>query len=101
MMPITLSNCVVVRSLADGGSGAGGSAGESTTDGGATGSACFACAMMLCASIRAFFVPREQFSFSRRFFCPLRHVLDFFVLWRAFLKSLVHQQAVVDLPYIC
>ena len=55
MMPITLSHCVVVRTLADGGSGAGGSAGESTTDGGATGSACFACAMMLCASIRAFF----------------------------------------------
>ena len=51
MMLITLSHCVVVRTLADGGSGSGGSGAEES----ATGSACFACAMMLCASIRAFF----------------------------------------------
>ena len=70
MMLITLSHCVVVRTLADGGSVTDGGAGGSATDGGAgesaTGSAFFACAMRLCASIRAFFAPREQFSFSRR-----------------------------------
>ena len=73
MMPITLSHCVVVRMFLVSDGGSAGGAGGSATDGGAGvsatwagGSACFACAMMLCASIRAFFVPREQFSFSRR-----------------------------------
>ena len=48
-MLITLSHCVVVRTFLVGSGAADG--GSAATDGGSAG---FACAMMLCASIRAF-----------------------------------------------
>ena len=98
-----LSHCVVVRTfLVDGGSASGG---RSTTDGGSAG---FACAMMLCASVRAFFcASRAILVFSATFWI----FLDFFVSWLAFLKSFVERaqqevvalllSAVVVLPYIC
>ena len=96
-MLITLSHCVVVRTLADGGSagGAGGSAGGA--GGSATGSAFFACAMRLCASIRAFFCASRAILVLSAIAFPAATRFGFFVSWRAFLKSLVD---LVALPYI-
>ena len=71
----------------------------------------FACAMMLCASIKAFFCASRAIFVRSATILPPWTPLDFFVVWRAFLKSLVAQQlgraalvaqqAVVCLPYIC
>ena len=94
MIPITLSHCVVVRTFLML-STCGSSATGSDTGGGSDCLRSFF-ATMLCASIRAFSAPRGLVSFSERQVCPQRHVLDFFVSWREFVKSLVDQQVVAS-----
>ena len=99
-MLLTLSHCVVVRTflVSDGGSVTDGGAGGSATDGGETGSAFFACAMRLCASIRAFFCASRAILVLSAIALPAATRFGFFFSWRAFLKSLVD---LVALPYIC
>ena len=99
---MTLSHCVVVRkflvglSTADGVSVTGGGDGVSA-DG------------MECQTVGWFFssVPQNKpfsaplalFLFFQQLICPQRHVLDFFALWRAFVKSLVescHVKSLVE-----
>ena len=89
-MLMTLSHCVVVILV---GSTGGSADGVSATAGGSAG---FACAMMLCASMRAFFCASRANLVLSAIALPAATRFGFFCFGAGVLKSLVAQQAVAQ-----